>query len=193
MIASINTLSPSSCNLEMKRARKNFSATMKELDNDGSGQICYTEFLAATLDTKKILHHDLLWQVFKQFDLENTGAINMDDLTAILTGGKEKKFDKVEAAMHEEIRATMEKYDTGKTGDIRFEEFLAMMQENTENVKASIDPESPRDENTENVKSSMDPEGTKSSTLKEDPPVGDEHEPLKISDSTNDEKVPESS
>ena len=60
----------------------------------------------------------------------------------------------------------------------------------TEDVTRSNETQA---ENTENVKSSMDPEGTKSSTLKEDPPVGDEHEPLKISDSTIDEKVPESS
>merc|ERR1719454_1378711 len=95
---------------------EDIDTTMKEMDNDGTGMIAYSEFLAATMDAKKVLQHDNLWQVFKQFDRENTGAINMDDLTAIITGGKTTKFDLVEAGLHEEIRATMEKYDTSKSG-----------------------------------------------------------------------------
>jgi len=118
---------------------KDIDTTMREMDNNGSGTIAYSEFLAATMDAKKMLRHDTLWQVFKQFDRENNGVIDMDDLTAIMTGGKTTKYAKAEAAgIHEEIRATMEKYDTKKTGDIQFDEFLAMMQEKTDETKSRM-------------------------------------------------------
>ena len=46
---------------------KEMEETMKQLDNDGSGLIDYSEFLAATMSRKVYLQYDYLWQVHNVF------------------------------------------------------------------------------------------------------------------------------
>jgi hypothetical protein len=38
---------------------------INNIDSDGSGQIDYTEFLAATLDKKQYLKEDVCWAAFR--------------------------------------------------------------------------------------------------------------------------------
>ena len=46
----------------------------------GEGKINYTDFLIATLDKKKLLDNEALWQAFKYFDADNDGIISFMDL-----------------------------------------------------------------------------------------------------------------
>jgi calcium-dependent protein kinase len=103
--------------------------TMKDLDNDGSGLIDYSEFLAATMSRHVYMEYDYVWQVFKNFDVSNTGKLTPDDLVQVLSGGKIKKY--VQGGQDEamkEIESIMKKYDADQSGDIDFDEFMEMMK-----------------------------------------------------------------
>ena len=41
---------------------------MQDVDSDGSGNIDYTEFLAATLDKRMYIQEDVCWSAFRVFD-----------------------------------------------------------------------------------------------------------------------------
>merc|ERR1719191_79028 len=66
---------------------------MAALDADGSGKIDYTEFVAATMSKKMANSYDSIWQVFKQFDRDNSGSISKDDLAIVLSDGNLDGFD----------------------------------------------------------------------------------------------------
>jgi len=102
---------------------------MKGLDTDGSGKVDYSEFLAATMDRKVYTQYNVVWQVFKQFDTSHTGKVTKDDLTMILSGGEVKHLEDATGLLKHEIDDIMSQYDKDKSGDIDFDEFLALMQE----------------------------------------------------------------
>jgi hypothetical protein len=110
---------------------------MKQLDNDGSGLIDYSEFLAATMSRKVYLQYDYLWQVFKQFDSSRTGKITKDDLSLVLSGGKDKKYVAGKTSVMKDIDDIMMRYDTDKSGDIDFDEFMELMRGKAEDSQQS--------------------------------------------------------
>lgn len=56
----------------------------------GEGIINYSDFLIATLDKKKLLDEEVLWESFKFFDVDNDGIISITDLlNAFKKAGKE--------------------------------------------------------------------------------------------------------
>merc|ERR1719440_1232396 len=112
----------------MKDLVKEMEETMKQLDNDGSGLIDYSEFLAATMSRQVYLQYDYLWQVFKQFDSSRTGKITKDDLSLVLSGGKDKKYVQGKTPVMADIDDIMARYDTDKSGDIDFDEFMELMR-----------------------------------------------------------------
>lgn len=116
---------------------KEMEETMKQLDNDGSGLIDYSEFLAATMSRKVYLQYDYLWQVFKQFDSSRTGKITKDDLSLVLSGGRDKKYVQGKTPVMADIDEIIEKYDTDKSGDIDFDEFMELMRGQTEQKAAA--------------------------------------------------------
>lgn len=46
------------------------------MDYFGNGKINYSEFLAATLSAKDTLNDEMLWRLFKTFDVDDTGSIS---------------------------------------------------------------------------------------------------------------------
>jgi hypothetical protein len=90
--------------------------------------IDYSEFLAATMDRKIYLQYNYLWQVFKQFDSSKTGKLNKDDLAMVLSGGKDKKYVKGKTSIMTDIDEIMTTYDSDKSGDIDFDEFMELMR-----------------------------------------------------------------
>jgi calcium-dependent protein kinase len=60
----------------------------RSLDYLGLGKLQYSDFILATLDRKKFLCEEILYDAFKFFDPDNTGQINCMNLkSAILQTG----------------------------------------------------------------------------------------------------------
>ena len=57
---------------------------LKAADTDGSGEIDYTEFLAATIDERVYLREDYLRTAFNMFDKDGSGFIDSSELGALL-------------------------------------------------------------------------------------------------------------
>lgn len=91
---------------------------MKNLDTDGSGNIDYTEFIAATLSQKQYLKKEVLWSAFRVFDKDGDGRITKQELAAIWK----------EQADGEAIKAMVSEVDLDGDGEISFDEFVKMME-----------------------------------------------------------------
>jgi len=59
---------------------------LKAADTDGSGEIDYTEFLAATIDERIYLREDYLRTAFNMFDKDGSGKIDNEEVLALLQG-----------------------------------------------------------------------------------------------------------
>jgi calcium-dependent protein kinase len=67
---------------------------LEAADTDKSGEIDYTEFIAATLDAQTYLRNDYLRTAFDLFDKDGSGMIDADEICQILDGG-EVQMDKM--------------------------------------------------------------------------------------------------
>ena len=66
----------------------------------GEGKINYSDFLIATLDRKKLLDDEVLWQAFKHFDVDNDGIISFADLkAALLKSGSEFTDHEIDSSL----------------------------------------------------------------------------------------------
>lgn len=101
---------------------KTFEDAVKGADCNGSGQLDYTEFLAATIDQKLWMQRDVCWAAFRTFDLDGDGKITREELGKVLNAGNVQqtlgagKIDKM-----------IKEIDANGDGCIDFEEFYAMM------------------------------------------------------------------
>ena len=59
---------------------------VRAVDTDKSGNIDYTEFIAASLTPKVYLRDDYLHTAFDMFDVDGSGKIDMVELATILQG-----------------------------------------------------------------------------------------------------------
>ena len=100
------------------------------LDFDKTGKIRYGEFLAAAMDTNKVLEKNSLRVAFNKLDKDNSGFISVSNLIQI--AGKVYGEDVISKSLKE--------FDIKANGVIDFEEFLALMD--------AKDVESSRKENT---------------------------------------------
>ena len=64
--------------LEMSEIERIF----KSIDTDNSGTIEYSEFVAASIDRKKMLSKKRLERVFQMFDKDGSGMISANELKA---------------------------------------------------------------------------------------------------------------
>ncbi|CAD8133730.1 unnamed protein product [Paramecium octaurelia] len=60
---------------------------MREIDQNNSGTIDYSEFVAATINRSKLLSQDRLAKTFKAIDKDGNGSINIDELKQIFGNG----------------------------------------------------------------------------------------------------------
>ena len=59
---------------------------LQAADTDGSGEIDYTEFLAATIDPKIFMREDYLKTAFNMFDKDGSGKIDAQEIAILLKG-----------------------------------------------------------------------------------------------------------
>ena len=105
--------------------RENGSTLLKLLqaaDTDNSGEINYTEFIAATLDANIYMREDYLMTAFKMFDTDNSGKIDNEEVVALLSGEELGNLVSKDA-----IRAAISEIDANGDGEIDFQEFMMMM------------------------------------------------------------------
>lgn len=92
---------------------------MKSADTDGSGEINYTEFLAATIDANIFMREDYLRTAFQMFDKDNSGKIDNEEVMNLLTGE-----DLGNLISKDAIGVAMKEIDENGDGEIDFEEFM---------------------------------------------------------------------
>ena len=100
---------------------KEIKEIINRVDYKGNNLINYSEFLSATISSKKFLTEERLWSLFKHFDSDNTDFITVGNLKDVLAQeGKEINEDEAEAIIEE--------HDTLKDGRLNFDEFKIILK-----------------------------------------------------------------
>lgn len=96
---------------------------MSHIDSDGSGELDWTEFIAAALDSKQYQKKEVLWSAFRVFDVDGDGKISKSELRAVLEVGNGVGIEE------EQLKELIAEADQDGDGSIDFEEFCAMMKQ----------------------------------------------------------------
>merc|ERR1712032_147806 len=107
----------------LKEVPQDLQQIMMDIDSDGSGQIDYTEFLAATLDKRLYLQEDVCWSAFRLFDRNGDGKISQEELKLVLNSD-----DVADIAGADAIAQLLKEVDGNGDGMIDFQEFMEMMR-----------------------------------------------------------------
>jgi len=86
-------------------------ALMASVDMDGDGTISYEEFIAATMHLNKLENEENLYQTFKEFDKDESGYIDEDELKEAL-----KKFGM--GFTDDEVKTMITEVDVNSDGQI---------------------------------------------------------------------------
>lgn len=89
-------------------------ALFEALDADGTGQVSYTEFLAACIEPSTVASSRAAAAAFKFFDLDGDGKISLDELSQVIGA--------------EAAEIAMQKTDKDGDGSITLKEFQARME-----------------------------------------------------------------
>jgi calcium-dependent protein kinase len=116
----------------LKEVPHDLQEILQDVDADGSGQIDYTEFLAATLDKRVYKKEEVCWQAFGVFDLNGDGKISKEELRLVLENGDVKSVAGADA-----LAEIMQSVDSNGDGHIDFQEFMAMMKGATDHSNPS--------------------------------------------------------
>lgn len=115
---------------------------MDKLDFNNNGNIDYSEFMIAHLDSAQMLQDDKLMEVFNLFDIDHSGTITAEELKKVL-GTKNKGQPDVDDNEWDKI---IEEVDKDGNGEISFDEFKNMiynmcniMPKDTEDEEAKDD------------------------------------------------------
>lgn len=95
---------------------------LRSIDSDGSGCLDYTEFVAATIDSRLYAQRGVCWAAFRTFDLDGDGKITQEELSQVLGGGDAEK-----SPCASRIARMVSEADCNGDGCIDFEEFYEMM------------------------------------------------------------------
>lgn len=117
---------------------ENLMKIMSDVDSDGSGEIDYSEFLAATLDRRHYMCEDVCWAAFRTFDLDGNGQITKEELLEVLTGNASENIEEMLGMQREEIEQIIRDADVDGDGEIDFEEFVLMMSGGKESRTPSL-------------------------------------------------------
>ena len=105
--------------MDEEEARKTVEKIMTEVDTDRSGDIDYTEFLAACMNYSNYNSKGTLEAAFKMFDKDGSGFITVDEIKAILGNGM---------ILDQSIWTTIiNEADQNGDGSIDLKEFITLM------------------------------------------------------------------
>lgn len=99
-------------------AHEEIEELFASLDVDQSGDIHYTEFLAATIEAVGATEEERLRLAFERLDTDESGYITLHNLKEIMG----PSYD------DDAIRHTLEEADAGKDGRVDWQEFLGVMR-----------------------------------------------------------------
>ena len=101
-------------------ASREIALIISNADQMGNGSIDYSDFLAATLSARINVREEDLWEVFSHFDMDNTDFISPENLSNVMKqAGKEVTSEEIDDMIQEVAR--------NKDGNIRFDDFVALM------------------------------------------------------------------
>lgn len=72
--------------LRGKQNEESIVAMLHAADTDGSGDVNYTEFIAATIGSNIYSNEFYLKQAFDMFDRDKSGKIDKDEVISLLSG-----------------------------------------------------------------------------------------------------------
>jgi len=104
-----------------EKAAKEVQQVLEGIDTDHSGNINYTEFIAATMEKTSYLKEERLYACFKIFDKDGNGTITADELKEVLGTNDALKH---ESSYWEQM---IKEADSNGDGVIDYNEFLNMM------------------------------------------------------------------
>lgn len=108
-----------SLDMSKEEAEAKANQMMSIIDNDGSGEIDYTEFLTVAIDKKILLTKENLKKAFLYFDKDGSNAIEKSELHEWLTDG--------DIIPEHLIAELMREADSNNDGTIDLEEFEALL------------------------------------------------------------------
>jgi calcium-dependent protein kinase len=91
----------------------------RDVDTDKSGFIDYSEFIVATMSSKKNLSEEKLTAAFKLFDTDGSGTISKEELSQVLSTSGQISADTIEDILKQA--------DENNDGEIEFSEFCNLM------------------------------------------------------------------
>ncbi|EAS04482.1 kinase domain protein (macronuclear) [Tetrahymena thermophila SB210] len=87
----------------------------------------YTEFIGAVIDWRSNMNDEKMWNLFKYFDVNNTGYITKESLKEVISReGRRMK--------NEDLEQMIGEIDQNKDGMIDFNDFKKMMEKDIENA-----------------------------------------------------------
>jgi len=92
-----------------------------DVDTDKSGFIDYSEFIMATMSSKKNMSEEKLTAAFKLFDTDGSGTISPAELKEVLTSSGQITDDTIDEILKQ--------VDEDNSGEIEFNEFCNLMSQ----------------------------------------------------------------
>lgn len=96
-----------------------FQELFSSLDNDKTGKINYTEFIAGTIDQHIYYKNERLYEAFKKFDKDGSGKISKNEVGQIIHA----TLDDIKC-----IDEAIKKFDIDGDGLMDYNEFCNMMK-----------------------------------------------------------------
>ncbi|KAL7066915.1 putative calcium-dependent protein kinase [Cryptosporidium serpentis] len=101
---------------------------LQDIDSDGSGSIDYTEFIAATLDSRQCFQENICWAAFRVFDLDGNGKITASEIMDVIGCHHLQHALHLQSYIMSTIEDMIREVDVNGDGEIDFEEFLEMFK-----------------------------------------------------------------
>lgn len=95
-----------------------------QVDADESGEIDYSEFVMATMNSNKLLSQKRLETAFRAFDQDGNGQISPEEVKTILGAGQQGGLDQ------KSVEKIIAQVDADGDGQVSFAEFKEMMLQN---------------------------------------------------------------